>query len=285
MKNSNWIMYAAITTVFWGVWGAFIEIPEKKGFPATLGYCAWALTMIPCTMYALRLIGWRIDLSRKAMLYGGLIGILGAGGQLILFKALETGPAYIVFPLISLSPVVTIIFSTIFLKERASLRHWTGIVLSLIAIFILSYKDSTGHSVDSYGWLFSAVTVFFMWGAQGYYMKVANDTVDAESIFFFMTMGSLLLIPYAIYTTDFSMSINWGLSGFYSALVIQSLNAFGALMLVYAYRFGKAIVVSPFTALSPIITVVISLIIYSVVPSLLVTSGMTLALVAIFLMA
>jgi hypothetical protein len=37
-ENRLWLFYALITTLFWGVWGAFIEIPEKSGFPATLGY-------------------------------------------------------------------------------------------------------------------------------------------------------------------------------------------------------------------------------------------------------
>ncbi len=286
MKSSNWIIYAAITTIFWGVWGAFIEIPEKAGFPATLGYCAWALTMIPCALYALRLTRREIDTSRHAVMHGMLIGLLGAGGQLILFKALETGPAYIVFPLISLSPVITILFSCVFLKETGSRRQWTGIFFSLMAICILSYKDPTDHDGPHFGWLLSSVLVFFMWGAQGYCMKVANNTVDAESIFFYMTVSSLVLIPYAIYITDLSESINWGFSGVYSALLIQSLNAFGALMLVYAYRYGKAIVVSPLTAaLSPIITVVISLLIYSVVPGIFVSAGMVLAFTAILLMA
>ena len=39
-----------------GVWGAFIEIPEEAGFPATLGYSVWALTMIPCAIVALYII-------------------------------------------------------------------------------------------------------------------------------------------------------------------------------------------------------------------------------------
>ena len=49
---------------------------------------------------------------------GSIIGILGAGGQLLLFQALKDGPAYIVFPLISLYPILTIALSMIFLKEN-----------------------------------------------------------------------------------------------------------------------------------------------------------------------
>ena len=48
VQKRLWLVFAAVTTLFWGVWGAFIEAPEKAGFPATLGYSVWALTMIPC---------------------------------------------------------------------------------------------------------------------------------------------------------------------------------------------------------------------------------------------
>ena len=61
MKSRIWLAYALVTTVFWGVWGAFIEIPEKNGFPATLGYTVWALTMLPCAIVALWVAGWRLE--------------------------------------------------------------------------------------------------------------------------------------------------------------------------------------------------------------------------------
>ena len=42
--------------------------------------------------------------------------------------------------------------------------------------------------------------------------------------------------------------------------MIQILNAVGALMIVYAFRYGKAIIVSPLTnAVAPVITIIISL--------------------------
>ena len=32
VKSKNlWFVYALITTLTWGVWGAFSEIPEKNG--------------------------------------------------------------------------------------------------------------------------------------------------------------------------------------------------------------------------------------------------------------
>ena len=115
-----WLLYAMVTTVFWGIWGAFIEIPEKAGFPATLGYVVWSLSMIPCSLVALKIIRWKPETDQRSVVLGMVIGLLGAGGQLILFEALREGPAYIVFPLISLFPVLTIVLSVSFLKEKTN---------------------------------------------------------------------------------------------------------------------------------------------------------------------
>ena len=68
--------------------------------------------------------------------------------------------------------------------------------------------------------------------------------------------------------------------------MIQILNSIGALCLVFAYRYGKAIVVSPLTnAIAPVITIVISLVLYSVFPHTVTLVGMIVAIVATFLLA
>jgi uncharacterized membrane protein len=132
--RGRWLAFALVTTAFWGVWGALIELPEKAGFPATLGYSVWALTMIPCAAIALRVSGTRISAGARAMQLGALVGVLGAGGQLVLFEALRTGPAYLVFPIVSLYPVLTILLSLALLHERATRRQWIGIGLALPAM-------------------------------------------------------------------------------------------------------------------------------------------------------
>ncbi len=142
MKSKLWLLFAIITTSFWGLWGAMIEIPEKAGFPATLGYTVWALTMILPALVALKVIHWKLEYNGRSIFLGAVIGFLGAGGQLILFQALRMGPAYLVFPFISLSPVVTILLSYWFLKERATGRGWLGIILALLAIPLLSLPAS-----------------------------------------------------------------------------------------------------------------------------------------------
>jgi len=283
MKNKLWLIYAIVTTITWGIWGAFIEIPEKAGFPATLGYSIWALTMIPCALIALKFINFKLEVDKKSIFWGLLIGLTGAGGQLLLFEALREGPAYIIFPIISLYPVVTIGLSIWISKERTNKRSWIGIILALIAIFLLSYMKPEDSDVKGYLWLGLSVLVFIMWGAQGFFMKTANNSMSAEGIFTYMAISGILMVPIALWMTDFNQNINWGFKGPYLAALIQVLNAVGALTLVYAMRYGKAIVVSPMTSLSPMITIVLSLIIYAVMPNPAMIVGFGFALVAIYL--
>ncbi len=281
----HWLAFALVTTLSWGVWGALIEIPEKAGFPATLGYSVWALTMIPCALAALALGGFRLERDRRSVLYGATVGLLGAGGQIVLFEALRSGPAYIVFPVVSLYPTVTILLSVLFLRERAPLRHWTGIALSLPAIGLLSYVTPESGPVRGYAWLALALLVFLAWGIQAYFMKTANGIMTAESIFFYMMATAVLLVPIAVAMTDFSRPVNWGFKGPGLAALIHVLNSIGALTLVYALRHGKAIIVVPMTALAPVITIALSLAIYGRAPLPAQSIGLVLAVIAIYLMA
>ncbi|CAG5000827.1 hypothetical protein DYBT9275_02540 [Dyadobacter sp. CECT 9275] len=285
MKIRPWVLYTFITTLFWGVWGAFIEIPEKAGFPATLGYCVWALTMIPCALVALRIGNWRLDRDKRSVLIGTMVGMLGALGQLLLFQALRTGPAYMVFPIISLFPVVTVILSAMFLKERPSRKQGWGIGIAMAAILCLSYQPPSHSNFNGYLWLLLSIVVFFMWGVQAFAMKFGNDSMTAESIFFYMTITALAFVPVAVLMTDMSEAINWGFKGPYLTAIIQVFNAIGALALVYALRYGKAIIVVPITALAPVLTIVISLFLYAVVPHAIVLIGMVLAVAAIYTLA
>jgi drug/metabolite transporter (DMT)-like permease len=211
--------------------------------------------------------------------------MLGAAGQLVLFFTLKIAPAYLVFPLLSLTPVVTILLAVAFLKEKTGRLGWLGILIAIVAVLMLSYQPSGEGSVQGYLWMVLTAISLVAWGAQGYIMRFANTTMKAESIFFYMAVSSVLLIPVALYMTDFSQPINYGFDGPYLAAMIQILNAFGALCLVYAFRYGKAIIIAPMTtALSPVLTVVISLAIYAFIPHPVIITGMFFAIVSALMM-
>jgi drug/metabolite transporter (DMT)-like permease len=284
-RRRPWLVFAVTTVALWGVWGALSPLSAEHGFPETLVYCVWALTMIPPALYILWRSGWVLERSPRAVAYGMAIGLLGAGGQMLLFHTLTIGPAYFVFPIISLSPVVTIALSFLFLRERTGWTGALGIVLALVALPMLDLSFGRGDGTAGLGWFLQSLLIMLAWGVQAYFMRLANHTVRAESIFFYMMLGGLLLAPVALAMTDWSQPVNTGLDGPWMTAAIQVLNAIGALTLVYAFRYGKAIIVAPLTnAGAPLVTAVLALIFASVVPGPLKIVGLVLALVASLLL-
>jgi drug/metabolite transporter (DMT)-like permease len=279
-----WLLNALATVVLWGIWGAFSGLSPQHGFPETLVYCVWALTMIPPALVVLALAKWKLDVNPRAVAYGVAVGALGAGGQMVLFYAVTRGPAYLIFPVISLSPVVTIALSFLFMGERTGRLGAIGILLALLAL--PTFDFAPGGDAQGGGWLILALIVMLCWGLQAYFMKAANTIMSGESIFFYMTVTGLALVPVALSLTDFSRPINYGWDGPGLAAVIQVLNAIGALTLVFAFRYGKAIIVAPLTnAGAPLATAIISLIALGVMPGSIKLVGIVLAVVASLLLA
>ena len=282
----GWLVNALVTVVLWGVWGAFSGLSPQRGFPETLVYVVWALTMVPPALVVLRQANWRLDRSPRAIGYGLAVGLLGAGGQMLLFYAVARGPAYLIFPIISLSPVVTIAMSFLLMGERTGRLGALGILLALLALPTFDFAPGAGGAGASAAWLLPAVAVMLCWGVQAYFMKAANHVTSAESIFVYMTLSGLALAPVAWAMTDTGRAINWGLDGPGLAAAIQLLNAVGALTLVFAFRYGKAIIVAPLAnAGAPLATALISLAVLHVVPGPLKTLGIVLALTASLLLA
>lgn len=282
----GWLVNALVTVVLWGVWGAFSGLSPQRGFPETLVYVVWALTMVPPALVVLKQAGWRLDRSPRAIGYGLAVGLLGAGGQMLLFYAVARGPAYLIFPIISLSPVVTIAMSSLLLGERTGKLGALGILLALLALPTFDFAPGAGGAGASGAWLLPAVAVMLCWGVQAYFMKAANQVTSAESIFVYMTLSGLALAPVAWAMTDTGRAINWGLDGPALAAAIQLLNAIGALTLVFAFRYGKAIIVAPLAnAGAPLATALISLAVLHVLPGPIKTVGIVLALTASLLLA
>ena len=276
--ESSWLKFALLTAIAWGIWGAFTAVPSEHGFPDTLTYVVWALTMILPAIWALRRAGTGLQRDRRSVALGLAVGLLGAGGQMLLFRAVTLGPTYLVFPIVSLSPVITILLSFALLRERTGKLGIAGIVLAVLSLPLFDYSPEPG--AHRYGtWFLLALAVMLAWGLQAYFIKLANATMTAESIFTYMMLTGLLFIPVAFVLTDFSKPVNLGFAGPWLAASIQILNAVGALLLVYAFRHGKAIVVSPLVnAGAPLLTALISLAVAGTLPGPYKLAGVGLAL-------
>ena len=188
--------YAFATTILWGVWGAFTGLSAERGFPETLVYCVWSLTMIPPALYALARADWQLDCDARSLIDGMIIGLLGAGGQMVLFYAVTIGPPYLIFPVISLSPIVTIAMSFLLLArthEHRGRGRNRARAARPAAVRFLARRIERGKPArlvpavaDRHGSL----------GRAGLLHEAANPHMSAESIFFYMTVdGTDCLLP------------------------------------------------------------------------------------------
>lgn len=289
MKDKLWLVFILVTILTWGFWGALsgwqLQNLGGEGLSDSVVYIVWALTMVPCALVALLLNRGKLMHDWRSVALGTTVGLLGAGGQFVLFKALTYGPSYLVYPFISMSPVVVITLAAIFLKERANRWQMVGIVVALVAILLLSLESKSGSVSNWALMIVLAVLVLLAWGIQGFFMKFANNSMDAESIFVWMAISGLVFIPVAYFmdgtSAEFFATQGVG-SLFWQTFGIQILNSIGALTLVYAYRYGKAVVVSPMEGLSPMATVLLSLLILQVVPNPVQIAGLICAAFAMY---
>lgn len=277
-KSGSWLIYAALLVLFWGVWGAFSSAPTTLyDYPDEMVYVVWAFTMlIPATAALLRERRW--DRRPRATLYGLLIGLTGAGGQLVLFKALTIGPAFLIFPIVSVSPAITVIMAVLILRERLRSLATVGLVGAIIAIVLFSIpSDTSGESKGP--WVILAISICVLWGVQAFFMrKAATDGVNDATTFGWMAISGLLLVPIAIALMGgIPADAPWQAPAL--AAGTQLLNAVGALFLVMALSRGKASIVAPTTnALAPVLTIVVSLIALQTLPTWWAAVGIVLAI-------
>lgn len=276
--GKSWISYITLLVVFWGLWGAFSALPASLyHYPDQMIYIIWAFTMvIPC-YFILR--NNRFDFKPITALYGMLIGLSGAGGQLVLFKALTIGPAYLIFPVVSISPAITVFLALVLLRERVAALGWIGVVMALVSIVLLSVPDAGAGAGGTGPWLVLALLVCVCWGAQAFWMKcAANAGASDATTFAYMTLSGILLVPVAyLMMPGTGFGFPWQAPALTAGT--QVLNAIGALFLVMAMSRGKAVIVAPCAnALAPILTIVLSLVLYRTLPSVYSSLGIVLAL-------
>lgn len=133
----TWYLYSLLTVLMWGVWGVFSKLASANSRPRqvlifqSVGVLAFALVVLIIERF-------RIEWSVPGFSWSVAAGFFTFIGFLTFFAALEKGKASTVVTLSALYPVVTILLSVIFLREKISLREGAGIVLALIASVLLA---------------------------------------------------------------------------------------------------------------------------------------------------
>jgi transporter family protein len=134
-----WLAYSLLTVVLWGVWGTVSKL-ASDGVDANTNQIYFTLGLFPIVVVLAR--SSRLKQGKQfaaGSAWAFITGILGGVGNIAFFYALyKGGKVSVVAPATALFPIVTVILALVFLKERLSRPQKAGLVLALVAIYLLS---------------------------------------------------------------------------------------------------------------------------------------------------
>ncbi|MGO8787440.1 MAG: EamA family transporter [Terriglobia bacterium] len=135
----RWLYYSLLTILLWGGWGA-ISKAVADNVNAYMNQFLFTLGLLPLVLLFFRsprLAGGR---NRKlGILFAFLTGILGGLGNIAFFNSLSLGGRVtIVVPVCGLAPLVTVLVAFMVLHERMTTYQKVGLVVALVAIYLLS---------------------------------------------------------------------------------------------------------------------------------------------------
>ena len=134
-----WLAYSLITILLWGAWGAVSKLASDR-VSANTNQVFFTVGLLPIVLATFR----SPRLKEGTHLGSGsawafVTGLLGGFGNIAFFYALyRGGKVSVVAPATALFPIVTVVLSMIFLKERLNKLQKVGLALALGAIYLLS---------------------------------------------------------------------------------------------------------------------------------------------------
>jgi drug/metabolite transporter (DMT)-like permease len=157
-------------------------------------------------------------------------------------------------------PLVTVIAARFLLKEKLNRIQTLGVGLALVAIYLFSPRESLGAAVTWRSafsvWMMYGLVALVLFGVACITMKFSTRHISDELSTIFYTVGYILLAMVIVTATSVNWHVslkNWGLG-----ILVGLLMAAATLTLFVAYRWGKASIVTPLSALYPLVTVLLA---------------------------
>ncbi len=108
-------------------------------------------------------------------------------------------------------------------------------------------------------WFIFGLFALILWGVWGFLPKLATRYIEPRSVLVFQTIGSILVTIVILATIDFRPELHT--KGVTLAIVTGIIGTLGTASFLYSIAKGKASIVVTMTALYPIITIILSLLI------------------------
>jgi len=260
---SQWLRYSVLAMLAYGVWGAVSSLASQNVSPLTLQIVS-TIGLFPVVLVLLFSKNIHHSANRtRGILLATATGVIGGTGNLTLYQALRLGgEASVVFPLTGMYPLITIILARLLLKERLNRIQALGIALALVAIYLFSAQQGSrkfsGWQDLFSTWMAYALLTLIFFGVSCITQKFTTRYISDELSTIFFTVGFVALA--VVISLAGSPPWNLGAKDWVLGIVVGLLMATGTLALFAALRRGKASIVTPLTALYPLVTVILAVV-------------------------
>lgn len=274
----RWLLWAVVALVSWGLW-AIISKLIGEALSAAQSQALSTIGILPVMLAISALKGPPAHGSRRSgIVFASGAGLLACVGNIAYYRALNIGgKASTVIPLTSLYPLVTVVLALLLLKEKLNSTQRTGVLLSLVAIYLLNVQ-SDQNLISA--WLVYALVPIVVWGVAGLLQKLSTNHVSGETstLWFLATFVPVAVVILFLEPWPAGIRVKtW--------VLVTALGLFFGLgnygILAAFASGGKASVITPLTGLYPIVSVPIAVIFLKEQIGTRETVGICLALVSV----
>ncbi len=254
----RWLTWTLVALACWGVWALLSKV-IGDALSAAQSQALSTIGLAPVIIW--------VALSKKLGVPGGRTrgsilafagGVLSCIGNIAYYSVLNSGAkAATVVPLTAMYPLVTVLLAVILLKEKLNRIQLSGVVLSLLAIYLFNVQQERGV-ISS--WLMVAMIPVAVWGIAGLLQKISTNSISGElSTFWFL----LAFVPVALcLLAREPLPARIGARSWALVILLGLTFALGNLAILLAFASqGKASIIVPVSGLYPAVSIPIAIII------------------------
>ena len=239
------ITILGITTV------AFVaKLASRKKITA-LDLTATLFTISTIICFGILLVNPIPEIGKKTILLGFIPGVFGGFAVLLFNYAIRLGHFGFSNTIYRASFILPIIFSFFFLAEPVKAAALAGVILTLLAIFLISYSNesfSKGRTPE-FKWFLLILAAFLLSGGPRIGQKLVAYYKESTAVYLFLSYlaGTLVLLPVYLKNRTYSLkSLPYGLIAALGSIA-------GVFCTISALRILPSSVVFPITLSGPII--------------------------------
>jgi transporter family protein len=132
-------------------------------------------------------------------------------------------------------------------------------------------------------WFIPAVMALILWGVWGVLQKLATTHMPPRNVYLVSALGAIAVVLVIVSTSKFPLHMS--VDGTLFAVIAGICSALGGLLFLHAVSRGEASVVITFTALYPVVSIILSFILFREAITVKQGIGIVMALFSMVLLA